>query len=83
MPCSVLSAEGSGTEKAQSLLLRGHSLLAMVTREEPPGEERAMQLSQSAEEARLGGNLGRYAIRTSPEKCASARPSAIINSIFL
>lgn len=36
VPCSVLSAEVSGTEKA-------HSLLAVVTREEPDREERAMQ----------------------------------------
>lgn len=42
MLCSVLSAEDPGTEKTQSLLLRSRNLLAVVTREEPPGEERAM-----------------------------------------
>lgn len=51
MLCSVLSAEDPGAEKTRSLLLRSGNLPAVVTREEQPGEERAMQLSQSAEEA--------------------------------
>lgn len=60
VPCSVLSAEVSGTEKA-------HSLLAVVTREEPNSEERARQcyrrvLRKLKKETKnsTGGDLGRW-----------------------